>query len=60
MTRVLIVGLGNMGRSHALAHHANPQSEIVGLVNRSQPDLPEELRAYPVLHSLEEGLGLKP
>ena len=32
MTRVLIVGLGNMGKRHALAHHRNPESEIVGLV----------------------------
>jgi len=47
MTRVLVVGLGNMGRSHALAHHHNSGSEIIGLVNRSQPDLPAELRPYP-------------
>ena len=35
MTRVLIAGLGNMGLSHALAHHRHPGAEIVGLVNRS-------------------------
>ena len=43
MTRVLIAGLGNMGLSHALAHHHHPDGQIVGLVNRSgcvdQPDL---------------------
>lgn len=33
--RVLVAGLGNMGRSHALAYHNNPGFEIVGLVNRS-------------------------
>ena len=47
MTRVLIVGLGNMGRSHALAHHHHPDAEIVGLVNRSDVDLPDELSGYP-------------
>ncbi|QDC10016.1 Gfo/Idh/MocA family oxidoreductase [Oceanicola sp. D3] len=60
MTRTLIVGLGNMGRSHALAHHANPASEIIGLVNRSAPNLPDALAGYPVLATLEEGLALKP
>ena len=28
--RVLVAGLGNMGRSHALAYHDNPGFEIVG------------------------------
>ncbi len=58
--RVLVVGLGNMGRSHALAHHLNPGSQIVGLVNRSTPALPEELQAYPQFHTMEEGLALRP
>ncbi len=35
MTRFLVAGLGNMGLSHALAHHHHPGAEIVGLVNRS-------------------------
>ncbi len=34
--RVLTAGLGNMGRSHALAYHRHPGFEIVGLVNRTQ------------------------
>ena len=33
--RVLSAGLGNMGRSHALAYHRNPGYQIVGLVNRT-------------------------
>ncbi|WP_223421573.1 Gfo/Idh/MocA family protein [Tateyamaria pelophila] len=45
--KVLVAGLGNMGRSHALAHHADARSEIVGLVNRSHVDLPEALQGYP-------------
>ena len=35
--RVLAAGLGNMGRSHALAYHRHPGFEIAGLVNRSMP-----------------------
>lgn len=61
MIRVLVAGLGNMGRSHALAYHANPAFEIVGLVNRSPVDLPEDLRGYPVSTDFPEALArLKP
>ena len=45
---VLVVGLGQMGRSHAMAYHAHPGFDIVGLVNRSVPNLPAELSPYPV------------
>ncbi|WP_182084202.1 Gfo/Idh/MocA family oxidoreductase [Aureimonas sp. ME7] len=58
--RTLVMGLGQMGRSHALAYHADPDFEIVGLVNRSAPDLPEELRTYPLLSDFEAGLALRP
>ncbi len=54
--RVLVAGLGNMGMSHALAYHANPGFEIVGLVSRSKPDLPDALRDYPHHTSFEEAL----
>jgi predicted dehydrogenase len=54
--RVLIAGLGNMGRSHALAHHAHPDTEIVGLVNRSQVDLPDGLAQYPMFRDFHEAL----
>jgi predicted dehydrogenase len=61
MIRVLVAGLGNMGRSHALAYHRDPRFEIVGLVNRSPADLPEALRRYPVTGDFHEALGrLKP
>ncbi|MHC2219248.1 Gfo/Idh/MocA family protein [Rhizobium leguminosarum] len=46
--RVLVAGLGNMGRSHALAYHNNPGFEIVGLVNRSTPQLEPELQGYAI------------
>lgn len=59
--RVLVAGLGNMGRSHALAYHHNPGFEIVGLVNRSRPELPEELQGYTIHPDFETALKvLKP
>lgn len=54
--RVLVAGLGNMGRSHALAYHRNPGFEIAGLVNRSDGVLPEELKSYPVQPDFLESL----
>jgi predicted dehydrogenase len=58
--KVLVVGLGQMGRSHALAYHKNPAYDIIGMVNRSTVVLPPELTAYRMLASFEEGLALKP
>lgn len=55
--RVLIAGLGNMGRSHALAHHADPGSTIVGLVNRSAVDLPDALAGYPLYDDFTTALA---
>jgi predicted dehydrogenase len=61
MIRVLVAGLGNMGRSHALAYHNDPAFQVVGLVNRSAPDLPPELRSYPLTTDYAEALArLKP
>jgi predicted dehydrogenase len=61
MIRVLVAGLGNMGRSHALAYHNNPAFQIVGLVNRSAPDLPAELQGYAITPDYAEALArLKP
>ncbi len=55
--RVLIAGLGTMGRSHALAHHTHPGTIIVGLVNRSKVELPAELASYPLFENFEEALA---
>jgi predicted dehydrogenase len=54
--RVLVAGLGNMGRSHALAYHNNPGFEVVSLVNRSDVPLPKELGAYEIRRSFEDAL----
>lgn len=59
--RVLVVGLGNMGLSHALAYHHNDGFEIIGLVNRSKPNLPEALKGYEFFDEFETSLDqLKP
>ena len=58
--RVVIAGLGNMGRSHALAYHKHPDAEIVGLVNRSEVDLPQGLAGYPRFKTFEDGLAQNP
>ncbi|SHJ38230.1 Predicted dehydrogenase [Shimia gijangensis] len=58
--RVVVAGLGNMGRSHALAYHTHPDVEIVGLVNRSEVDLPDALQGYPRVSTFADGLALKP
>jgi len=61
MIRVLVAGLGNMGRSHALAYHHDTAFQIVGLVNRSAVNLPPDLQGYPVSPDYTEALHrLKP
>lgn len=62
---VVVVGLGQMGHSHALAYHHNPGYQIIGLVSR-KPDaeirkmLPDVLQEYRLLPSFEEALSLAP
>lgn len=57
--KILIVGLGNMGRSHALSYHALDGFEIVGLCSRSAPDLtdlPDDIAHYPRFRDYETAL----
>ena len=54
--RVVVAGLGNMGRSHALAYATNPGFEIAALVNRSDVDLPGPLAGRIIRRSFEEAL----
>jgi predicted dehydrogenase len=54
---VLVAGLGNMGRSHALAYHNNPGFEIAALVNRSKPSMDEALNAYRLLPEFKAALA---
>lgn len=60
MTRNLNAGPGSSGIGHALADHYHPDTDIVGLVNRFLPDVPEELRGYPPFETFEEGKATAP
>jgi predicted dehydrogenase len=61
MIRTLVAGLGNMGRSHALAYHRDPAFDLVGLVNRSTPRLDPALAGYTITPDYKEALiRLKP
>ena len=61
MIRTMVAGLGNMGRSHALAYHRNPAFQIVGRVNRSGPRLDPALAGYAITPDFPEALTrLKP
>ena len=57
--RILVVGVGNMGASHAKAYHKLDGFEIVGLMSRSirsNTSLPEELRTYPRFDDFDAAL----
>ncbi len=58
--RVLVVGVGNMGASHAKAYHAIDGFEIAGLMSRtikSNDKLPAEIAGYPRFENFEEALA---
>lgn len=56
--KVLVVGLGNMGMSHAKAYHNIDGFEIVGLCSRNATtlELPPELADYPRFDEYYEAL----
>lgn len=57
--KVLVVGCGNMGTSHARAYHQMEGFEIVGLVSRkpeSREKLSQELGGYPTFGDYETAL----
>ena len=61
--RILVVGLGNMGASHASAYHRNPGFQIVGLCSRTikSKTIPGELAGYPLFEDFPTALAeLKP
>lgn len=59
--RVLVVGLGHMGQSHALAYHKLDGFEIVGLMSRTARSygdrLAPDLQGYPLFEDVEEALA---
>jgi predicted dehydrogenase len=57
--RVLVVGVGNMGLSHAKAYESIDGFELVGLMSRSigsRPDLPAQLVAVPRFENFDRAL----
>ncbi len=57
--KILVVGCGNMGTSHARAYHSMEHFEIVGLVSRkkeSREKLSNELGGYPTFADYEDAL----
>lgn len=57
--KVLVVGCGNMGTSHARAYHKMEGYEIIGLVSRkpeSRENLSKELGGYPTFGDYETAL----
>ena len=58
--RILVVGCGNMGASHATAYHHMPEFEICGLAARgdSKRKLNEKLGSnYPLYDDFEAALA---
>lgn len=53
--KVLVVGLGNMGASHASAYHRLDGFEIVGIMSRSikSKKIPDELASYPLYEDFD-------
>ena len=58
--KVLVVGCGNMGRSHAKAYHSMDGFEIVGLVSRGEKSRKEVIdilgQDYPQFSDYSEAL----
>jgi predicted dehydrogenase len=57
--RVLVVGCGNMGSSHAIAYHNNEGFEICGLVSpgKSKEVLNEKIGGkYPLFNDYDQAL----
>lgn len=58
--RVLVVGVGNMGQSHAKAYHHLPGFELVGLMSRTirakRGGLAPELQGYPLFEDFATAL----
>jgi len=57
--RILVLGCGNMGASHAMAYHTNPGFEVVGLISRGKSK--EVLNArmgnkYPLFNDMDEAM----
>lgn len=57
--RILVIGAGNMGTSHAKAYDKIDGFELVGLMSRTlraRDDLPDELEGYPRFEDFEQAM----
>jgi len=56
--KILVIGLGNMGASHASAYHRLDGFEIVGLMSRTikSRKIPDELKGYPLFEDFDQAL----
>jgi predicted dehydrogenase len=59
--KVVVIGVGQMGSSHLLAYHRNPDYQVVGILGRN-PLLGPETEQYRqhALSDLDAALALKP
>ena len=58
--RILVVGLGKMGASHASAYHRNPGFEIVGMMSRTHQEpspSPTSCKGYPLFEDFDTALA---
>lgn len=58
--KIVVVGCGNMGTSHARAYHKMESFEIIGLVSRkseSREKLAQELGGYPTFSNYQNALN---
>ncbi len=60
MIKALVIGVGNMGQSHALALHNDPRVEIVGLVSRTNRAVAPELAEYQRYTDLARAFATRP
>ncbi|KAJ3547095.1 hypothetical protein NM208_g1687 [Fusarium decemcellulare] len=60
--KVVVVGVGQMGRSHLQAYHKHPGYRVVGIAVRSKLNLPADLAQYQdcIVSDLAAALALKP
>lgn len=60
--KVVVIGIGRMGRLHLKSYHENPGYEVIGIVDSAISILPEEFSQYKSLlfDDFNDALALKP
>jgi predicted dehydrogenase len=60
MIRAIVIGVGNMGQSHALALHHHADVDLIGLVSSSGRAVDPALAKVPMFAHADDALALKP